>query len=336
MERSSRYSGYMQTWIGLFDSQGSKAAYAYFDSLPAWAREQYYSNHPGRSFGPTSGRGAAYVGTLNSVFSLIDAGNWDAAEAAWNKAPAWMRRRYYANNPSSTLFKGGGGSGGGGIPDAQYKQYIGMMGKWVDLLKDGKDKAAMDYFRSLPKWAQDFYLKAHPEKELMKQDDKMLRILEDYFGANKASQQAMLENNPKLVKWLQENDTQGAWINAVTYTYQNLPDDPWLKRVFREKYPEIFSKEAAGKAAVKSVDETLRDNPQMQAGWEKWYADIMSTLEEALKWMHARPKSPEVDHSYLRQAAGHEGRSAADVGEDVRTYQQRNAMLNKRMPKQEA
>jgi hypothetical protein len=338
--RSSRYSDFMGRWVSLFDTKGAGAAMDYFFSLPGWVRERYYDNHPGKRFSEYGGRGSVYVSNLNTMFDMIDAGNWDGAERYWNSMPAWMRRRYYANNPNSTLFRGKRGSGGysgsgGGLSDTKYKSYVRMMKKWVDLLRDGKEKEAGKYFRTLPKWAQDFYLKRHPDKALMKEDDKMLRMLQVYMGADKAAQKSMLENNPKLARWLQENDSKAAWQNAVQFVYSKLPKDPWLRRVFREKYPEIFGKEAAGKRARRDVADTLADHPEMRGPWEKWYEHIHMTLQEALKWMHARPKSLEIDHSYQRQAVGHTGMSAEQTSESIRQYTERMPQLNTRLPRLE-
>ena len=282
-----------------------------------------------------SGQGSAYVSTLNTVFGLIDKGDWDSAEKAWMAAPAWMRRRYYANNPSSTLFRGGkGGSGGsgGGIPDAKYKLYIKEMGKWVDLMKNGEDAAADKFFRNMPKWMQDFYLARHPDQALLKENMKMQSLLEEYFLANKASQRAMLKNNPALAKWLMQNDAKAARTNALMFLYDRLPDDPWIKRVFREKYPEVFSKEAEGEAKKQAVWKTLEENPELVAPWQRWYADIIKTLTEAEKYIKARPKQLEVDREDEKRRRHEGGKSAEETSEQIRSYVRQMQNLNKRQP----
>ena len=131
-----------------------------------------------------------------------------------------MRDRYYQLNPDSQLFRGKyydkdgnyiGGSGSGGshgpsMSDSQFKQLHGPDEAWVDLMKDGKEDKADDFFRSMPKWAQEFYLARNPDKALLQESDRMLALLENYFLADKANQKAMLRNNPALAKWLHEND----------------------------------------------------------------------------------------------------------------------------------
>jgi len=310
--QSYQYQNYMGRWMAYFDRGDKAGAFAYFDSLPQWVKDKYFANHPGSKM--NRGQGSAYVSNLNAVFDQIDKGNWDAAEKLWNAMPAWMRRRYYANNPSSTLFNGK--AKGGGISDAKYKQYIRHMKQWVDLLRDGKDKEADKFFKSMPEWMQDFYLKAHPDKALLKETLKMQSLLQVYFGANKASQRAMLENNPALARWLNANDTKAARINAIMFAYSRLPDDPWLKRVYREKYPEIFSKEAKGEQTKKKIQDILDDNPELRPLWQKWLEDINYTLSEAEKHALKRPKQVEVDHEYQRRSS-HAGMSAAEIGEDI-------------------
>jgi hypothetical protein len=332
-ERDSRYNAMMGHWTGLFDQGRGKEAMAYFNSLPNWAKERYYSNHKGTAL--NSGTGSQYVQNLNTVFSLIDKGDWDAAERAWNAMPAWQRKRYYANNPDSTLFRGKGGSGGssgGGMPDAKYKKYIGHMTKWVDLLKDGREEEAKKYFASLPAWVKEQYTKTHPDKALLKESLRMQTLVEDYLLANKAHQQQMLEDSPALARWLNDNDAGAAWRNAVQYAYTQLPDDPWLKRVYREKYPEIFSDEAVGQAKIDDVMETLGEHPELAQPWLKWYKHIAASLAEAMKYMSPRPKEFHVERAPRKPGGHHGGMSADEVGQRVEKWLRSSRTVNKRLP----
>jgi hypothetical protein len=329
-EQSSRYSTYMGNWVALFEAGKNKEAMDYFWSLPAWARERYYDNHPGSRM--SSGQGKAYVSTLNQVFDLIDAGNWDAAERIWNSAPAWLRKRYYANNPDSKLFRGKSSGGGGGITDGQYAQYTRMMGKWVDFLRDGNQAGADKYFRSMPKWAQDFYLARHPDKALLKETLKFQTLAEEYFGADKAHQEAILQNNPAFAKWLHQNDTTAERTNAILFVYSRL-EDPWLKRIFREKYPDIFSKEAQGEAKKAQIQGILDEYPQFRPAWRRWRADIEATLAEAMKYEKARPRQGEgVDYSYVHKQPHGASMSAADVQKSIEEMILRNPAETGRNP----
>ena len=41
-------------------------------------------------------------------------------------------------------------------------------------------------------------------------------------------------------------------------------------RVYREKYPEVFRKEAAGERSLKKVTSFLAEHPEMTPAFEKW------------------------------------------------------------------
>jgi hypothetical protein len=344
--KSRKYSAYMGRWVSFFDRNDSRGAYRYFNSLPQWAKDRYYSNHPGKRL--SQGQSSGYITMLNSLFARIDAGDWDGAESIWFSAPAYMRSQYYANNPSSTMFRGGGksgwdpnkykgggsgytrGSGGGGIPDAQFKQYTKMMGKWVGLLQDGKDDAADAYFKGLPKWAQNFYLQRNPDKKFLIESDKNLALLSEYLQSDKAEQRRMLESMPKFATWLNQYDSGAAFRNAVMWSYQNLPKDAWLRRVFREKYPDIFSKEAIGQKKIDDVFATLEGHPDLAPAWMRWYEDIVKTSIEAMKYMKPRPK--EVTMDYSRMVGPRRGVSARELSE-LPGKAMRDRMARKREPR---
>lgn len=323
--KSYEYSNAMGRWVAYFERGDSAGAMRYFYSLPQWMRDRYYANNPGKRL--SQGQSSGYIQMLDRMFDQIDAGNWDAAERIWRAAPAYMRSQYYANNPNSTLFRGSGasrsggsyrgGGGGGGISDARFRTYIKSMKTWVNLLKDGKDAEAKAYFNGLEQWKKDFYWQNNPDKKFQMQNDKMFALAAEYFVAEPAAQRAMLRRNPGLRRWLNENDTGAARKNAIRFAYQKLPDDPWLKRVYREKYPEVFSDEAKGKAKREAVFDILEKYPEFMDEWMRWYEDIAKTMVEALAYMNPRPRQLEQDYSAMRGERTRRGLSAAEVAEQV-------------------
>jgi hypothetical protein len=328
MEQDGAYHAYMKRWIGLFDSAGAKAAMEYFDSLPSWAKERYYSNNPGKRM--NSGASSAYVQNLNHVFGLIDNGDWDAAEDYWNRMPAWQRQRYYNNNPDSTLFRGKGGPSSGGWPDAKYKKYVGYLNKWDALMQDGKFKEAEKYYKSLPAWVRETHEKSYADRKQIAQELKLMPLIQEYIGADRAEQDAMLQNNPRLARWINDNAQGAAWRDAVYNAYRNL-DDPWLKRVYREKYPEIFSKEARGERYKNEVFDTLKQHPELSDLWMKHYERIADTLMEAQKYAVSRPKEVLPDHE-VHKRGSHTGFSAEEVRLNTRARPRRAWQTFKRMP----
>jgi hypothetical protein len=186
------------------------------------------------------------------------------------------------------------------------------MAKWVKLF-DTDDKVAMDYFASLPKWAKERYYQKHPENRVkFETGSKMSSKLTQYFAADKAGQAAYLKANPDLVKWLAANaDDSFSQQMSVMQAYRSIPkEDAWLRRVFREKYPEIFSAEAIGEKKLKGVWDQLAKHPEMTDEFEKWVEQVWGTYAEMLKhaprpvktFMHADRKVPERKQHQSRSA----------------------------------
>jgi hypothetical protein len=190
--------------------------------------------------------------------------------------------------------------------------YMKAMEKWVGLLQDGQDGKAQKYFDGLPAWMKDLYLTNNPDKKFQQENDRMFSLAAEYFNADRATQREILGRNPGLRRWLAENDTGAARANAIRYAYMTL-EDPWLKRVYREKYPEVFSVEAKGAQKRRDVAATLEKYPELVSEWLRWYEDLGLSLSEANKYMRARPRMMEQDYSAMRGQETLRGRSAADV-----------------------
>lgn len=324
---TSQYSTYMGKWVGMFEAGNPDAAMRYFDSLPSWVRERYYENHPGKTM--SSGQYSAYGNTLDAMFAQIDKGDWDAARDVWDAAPSWVRS-WYVNHNGRTPFESKGGGSGGGISDTQFRSYMAYMKQWVGIMRKGGDAKADAYFRSLPEWAKAFYLKRNPDKSLLMEDDQTFRLAMAYFGADREEQQAMLNRNPALARWLNENDTKAERANALNFIYSRLPDDPWLRRVFRERYPEVFSAEAKGKATEAAIMEVLAKHPDLNKDFMKWYEHITMRVEDALMWMEPRPAPVPFDYAAMRLP--NKGMSAEEVAEAGQESPLRSPVEREREP----
>ena len=237
--------------------------------------------------------------------------------------PEWVKDEYFSRHPDSKMRRDGGSGkwvdygpskGGPSLSDAQFAQYTKMMGKWVDLLKTKGKDAANDYFRSLPSWAQDFYAARHPDKALLRESDAQLRKMAMFFLADEAHQNAMIAKDPSILKWLNENASGTQRINAIMYLYSSLPDDAWIKRTFREKYPEVFSPEAKGERAIQGVLDKLAANPKYQPGFLVALQAVWDEVAEAQKHQLAPPKQMEMERPKRRRKS-HRRRSAKEVSE---------------------
>jgi hypothetical protein len=225
-----------------------------------------------------------YIRHISVWGKLVGKGNWTAANAAWDHLPQWVKDEYYSKHPGKRH------------QAQQTSQYLGYMQHWVHLF-DAKDKTgAMKYFNSLPQWARDRYYAKHPQNRMKWETDaKMWAKLSNYFATDKANQDKMLAENPDLVRWLAKNATDAeARRAAIMNAYAAIPkDQAFLKKVFRDKYPDIFSQQALGDRKLQTVAAALSKHPEMSASFEKFAAGAWATYTEMLKHV-ARPLSSYV------------------------------------------
>ena len=77
----------------------------------------------------------------------------------------------------------------------------------------------------------------------------------------------------------------------VQAMYRAIPSgEPWLKRVFREKFPEVFGKQALGERKLRKVAAALAEHPEMAEFYEKAYRLQTALYLEQLKRSKAPPK----------------------------------------------
>ena len=244
---------------------------------------EYFRRNPGKreKWAATD----RYIRHISVWGKLIGAGKFEAAAKAWENLPADVRKRYLDTHPESKMGQKG--------RSVQTATYMGYMEKWVNLFKGGDSKKAMEFFNSLPQWAKDRYYDKHPEKRAeFELQDKMAGKLANYFASADEDRAAYLKANPDLAKWLAKNGgDKNRERFAILAAYKKIPkEEAWLRRVFREKYPEIFSQKAAGERRLKSVYDTLAKAPSLLPGFEKWVNAIWESYDEMLKTA-PRPKN---------------------------------------------
>jgi hypothetical protein len=93
-----------------------------------------------------------------------------------------------------------------------------------------------------------------------------------------------------LVRFLaQDGDTARF---TLLEAYRNIPkEEAWLRRMFREQHPEVFSQEAIGERKLKRVFDALASHPEVLPEFEQWVQTIWRTYEEMLMKGKARPLS---------------------------------------------
>ena len=234
--------------------------------------EQYFQRHPEKR--AQWARTDAYIKHISVWGKLAQAHRWDEANRAWDAMPQWVKDQYYAKHPEKRQRA------------QQTSQYLGYMKTWVKLFDSSDKNAAMRYFNKLPTWAKERYYKAHPENRAkFETNAKMFAKLSNYFATDKGNQAKLIADNPDLARWLAKNaQSPEARRFSILQTYRMIPkEEAWLRRVFREKYPDIFSVEAAGERKLKRVFETLVKHPEVSDEFEKWVAAIWGTYGEMLK-----------------------------------------------------
>lgn len=291
---------------GILAKQGKFAeAGRYFDSLPDWVKARYYEKHPDRR--AKAQQNLQYMNWMKKWVSHYSKRDYAGGAAFFNSMPDWVKARYRQKHPGYSP-KAGGSSA-----------YSKAMGTWVGLLKANKDEEARMFFASMPKAFKDRYYAKHPDAQLR---DDVVRTgqLGQYFAADDAGRAQYLKDNPEFTKWLNKNmgDDRDR-SRLIMAAYRALPkDDAWLRRVFREKYPEVFSAEAKGEQSLKKTYAFLAQHPNMLPSFERWSAAVWASYADSQKHRLAQPRPIEWDHSRQRQHGldkdrPHRGKSAAWV-----------------------
>jgi hypothetical protein len=254
------------------------AWFKYMKDHPKLLR-QYFDRHRGKE--AEWARNTAYIKYIGRWGALVGAGKWDAANDVWGTLPQWVKDKYYAKYPERRQ------------KAAQTAQYLGMMKKWVGLFDTGEKGEAMEYFNSLPKWAKERYYAKHPEKRTEYETNAVMWAkLAKYFTADDANKTEYLKANPDLQRFLAKNATsQSRQLALVMQAYRAIPkEEAWLRRVFREQHPEVFSQAEISKRKLESVYGQLVRHPEMGDGFDKWLAVIQKSYIDMLQHQ-PRPKS---------------------------------------------
>lgn len=107
--------------------------------------------------------------------------------------------------------------------------------------------------------------------------------------------------------------------------YEALPDDPWLKRVYKERYPEVFSEEADAARRIARVQEFLNENAGIRPAYKKALGYLRETYLESVQGYGVPPKpmtaerlSEEKKHRRRRkEAMRHKGTAEWQIPPNV-------------------
>lgn len=273
--------------------------YAKLNANP-WLRDEYFRRHPEKRAQMEANE--AYIAALQPWIEALKRDDFVAAKAAWDAMPAWAKERYLAKNPDSGMADGMGSDAPGGgfrTPEARARflrgqEYYAGIGGWVELLKAKDYVGAKEYFDALPIWIKEKYWAKRPDQRAsMELDKDMLADGAAYFLATGSDKDKVLARNPGLYEWMQQHGGDEAKHRGLIIAmYRAIPSrDAWLKRTFREKFPEIFSQEAAGERRLKSLERKLAENPDIIPYYERALKLQQETYRNQLKLNKQPPRS---------------------------------------------
>lgn len=280
-QAGQQYFRWISSWVGKLKGDDFVSAQAVWDAMPAWVRERYLNGHPdsGMADGKMGGGGSAfeYKGlffkSAESRDRYIKGGSFEQSGVFFKSAES--RARF-----------------------VRGQEYYASVGKWVELLK-AKDYVEADrYFRSMPEWMREKYYAKHPDQRAQHElDSEALRYGAEYFLASGDDKLAILAKYPALRQWLaQHGGEEAAFRGLVTSMYKAIPsNESWLKRTFRERFPEIFSQEALGARRLASVARDLAETPELAPFYEKAFALQSRLFMEQLKLSKSPPKPWEME-----------------------------------------
>jgi hypothetical protein len=166
----------------------------------------------------------------------------------------------------------------------------------------------------MPEWVRERYFAKHPDKRVKWEAQlKHGAALARYFDLPESQRAAYLAAHPELKRWLARNvSSEEARRQAIMAGYQAIPkEDQWARRMYREKYPEIFSQEAKGEARLRKVYDRLAAHPEMLPSFEEWVKAIWEAYTEMLRHLGKRPVLTRKDERPARLRR--RSRSAAET-----------------------
>lgn len=260
--RNEAYSAAMRRWSQVAKKNPEKSS-QYFDSLPQWMKRKYLNQNPQAVKGVANN---AYTRAMTKWGQLFETAGSATAMRYFNSLPKWIKDRYFASKPGSRQ------------SFAQNDAYGRYMRGWIAFFNRNDFEGAEAYFDKLPSWVKERYWTNNPDKRPgaggsgsfsgrppWEVDEDFQKKLARFYTATKEEKGAMLRNDAAFRAYFRSRGGPEGRRTKILAGYRGLPDDAWLKRAYREKYPEVFSEEAAGLRRHESFYEFLRDHPDMKA-----------------------------------------------------------------------
>ena len=319
--QSEAYGAAMTRWQRIAKKNPEKGQ-DYFASLPGWMQKRFYRSSPKAAATASSN---AYTRAMSTWGSLFDSKGAAAAMRYFHSLPASIRNQYYASHPGQRE------------KFAQNDAYGASMKKWVSFFQKDDYDGAEKYFNSLPLWMRQRYFQNNPDKKPgpgysypvpdWKMDERMAKVLAEFWQEDAAGRARILANNPAFRRYFRDRKTGGSEARRamILAGYEALPDDPWLKRVYKERYPEVFSEEADAARRIARVQEFLNENAGIRPAYKKALGYLRETYLESVQGYGVPPKpmtaerlSEEKKHRRRRkEAMRHKGTAEWQIPPNV-------------------
>lgn len=261
--------------------------------------ELYFGKNPGKR--EQWRKSDEYIRLIAPWGQAARRGDWDAAERIWARLPQWVKDRYYAKHPERRK------------QATQTSAYVGWLKRWVAHFERDDVKGGMEFFWAMPTWVRERYFAKHPEKRAKWEAAlRHGRELAQYFAMDKEGQGQFLADHPDLQKFLRfEVSDEEQRRQAILAAYRSIPkEEQWLRRIYREKYPEVFSQEALGERRLRRVYDRLARHPELLPPFERWVEAIWESYTQMLRHGTKPPRPIQFKRDHRRR---NRSLSAAEV-----------------------
>jgi len=119
-----------------------------------------------------------------------------------------------------------------------------------------------------------------------------LKRLDAYFALPMEKQADFLLLNPDIAQYLANASSDDQRYRfAVLNGLRAIPkDEPWLRRVYQEKYPDVFDPVKTGEYRQRKTYAKLAEHPELAEDYEKYFNAVYATYAESLKHHGVKPR----------------------------------------------
>jgi hypothetical protein len=296
-KQNRQYADTLQQWGELLKRSDKTEAEKFFDSMPKWMKDKYYAD-------PEKGAERRltrdYSKALDPWIAKLGAKDFNGAKAYFDSMPLAYRRKYFEKHPDKrgvgdTYQYGGKGTGGGAAASTYRAPTVAS----VRAARAPTPPARVPYVKPTPVKPPK-YTAPKPDRPTFpdmppgKADPDFVDLakLDAYFKLPMGDQADYLRLNPDIAQYLSNSASDDQRYRfAVLNGLRAIPkDEPWLRRIYQERYPDVFGKEAVAEYRRQKTYKKLAEHPEFLPDYEKYFNAINATYAESLKRHGVKPR----------------------------------------------